>query len=87
MKRTLSQGQRGADMETRQRLQENHTQTDTLDGVQDSEPKPETGSEVGSDGSSPGDVEGETRRSPEHLTPSRTTETNCEDTKDPRVRL
>ena len=54
--RTLGEGERRADMKPRERLEEDHAETDALDGVEDSEPEPETGAEVGSDGASPRDV-------------------------------
>lgn len=53
---TLSERERRADMKPRQRLKENHAETDTLNGVEDAEPEPETGAEVGSNGASPRDV-------------------------------
>jgi hypothetical protein len=55
-RRTLSEGERRTDMEPRQRLEEDHAESNALDRVEDSEPEPEAGAEVRSDGASPRDV-------------------------------
>jgi len=83
----LRAGEGRTDMQTGQGLEQDHTQTDTLDGVEDTEPEPNAGRDVRSSGTTPWDVETHAGGSPPHLAPSRTAETDSEDGQKPRVDL
>ena len=72
-------------METRERLQEDHTQSNSLNGVQDTKPEPERNAEIRSRRSSPGNVQAERRGTPQHLAPSWCTKPDREDGEEPGV--
>lgn len=83
----LRAGEGRTDMQTGQGLEQDHTQTDTLDGIENTEPEPNAGRDVRSGGTTPWDVETHAGGSPPHLAPSRTAETDREDGQKPRVDL
>lgn len=74
-------------MEARQRLQQNHAEPDTLHGIQDAEPEPETPARDGGGGgpAGPGEVEADVGDAPEHLGPAGGAEAHGEDGEDPGV--
>jgi len=81
----LGEGQSRADMETREGLEEDHAQTNTLDGIEDPQPEPQRKTDPGSSTSRPWNVQSDGGDAPEHLAPTRRTDTNCEDGKEPRM--
>ena len=68
-------------------LEQDHTQTDTLDGIQDTKPQPQRDAEMVAGVACPWQVETHGRRSPQHLTPPRGAETDSEDGQQPGMRL
>lgn len=74
-------------METTERLEEGHAESDSLDGVEHAEPEPEAGPEEGTGRAGPREHEADAARAPEHLAPSRRSETDGEDREEPRVNL
>lgn len=52
----LGEGECRADVETGEGLEEDHAESDALDGVEHAEPEPEGRAEVRADGACPGDV-------------------------------
>lgn len=74
-------------MESRQRLQQRHTQSDSLNRVKHSQPQPGELRQVGPEVACPRKVVADSRHRPEHLAPSRCTETDGKDRQQPRVDL
>lgn len=74
-------------VQSREGLQQDHTQANTLDGIKDTEPEPCADTDVRTGAPAPWNVETHAGCTPPHLTPSRTTETNREDGKKPGVNL
>jgi hypothetical protein len=68
-------------------LQQNHTESDTLDSIQYAKPKPERGTEVWTSLSCPWNVQGEGGSTPKHLTPTWGAQTNSKDGKEPSMGL
>ena len=63
----LGEGQSRADVETRESLEKDHTQTHSLDSVENSQPEPQRNADPGSGTSRPWNVQSNGRDSPEHL--------------------
>lgn len=74
-------------MESRQRLQQRHTQPYSLNSVQYSQPQPGELRQVGTEVACPRKVVADSRHRPEHLAPPRCTETDGKDGQQPRVDL
>jgi hypothetical protein len=83
----LGEGESRADVETREGLEENHAQTDTLDSIEDTQPEPQGNADPGSSTSRPWNVQSNRGDTPDHLAPARRTDTNRKDGKEPRVDL
>ena len=63
----LGEGEGRADVETRESLEKNHAQTDTLNGIKDTQPEPQGNTYPGSSTSRPWDVQSNGGNSPERL--------------------
>ena len=85
----LGGDQHEGDVESGQRLQEQHAEADALEGIEDAEPEPEAAAEEGAGGvaaaQDPGDVQADVGGGPEHLAPARGAEADGEDGDDPAV--
>lgn len=75
------------EMHVRTYLQQDETKTDTLDGIKYTKPQPKGDTQVWSCVAGPGDIERKGRGTPQHLTPTRCTETDGEDRQQPSVRF
>lgn len=74
-------------VQSREGLQQDHAQADTLDSIKDTKPEPRADTDVRTGAPTPWKIETHAGGTPPHLTPSRTPETNGEDGKKPRVNL
>lgn len=76
-------------MHPRQRLQQNHTETHSLQCIQDTEPQPYTARDKcsGCVAAGPGEVEAGAGDTPPNLGPAGGSETACEDGEDPGMGL
>lgn len=74
-------------VQSREGLQQDHTQADTLDSIKNTKPEPRADTDVRTSAPTPWNIESHAGGTPPHLTPSRTTETNGKDGKKPRVNL
>jgi hypothetical protein len=85
----LRKHQGEGDVETRKGLEEKHTDADTLEGVENSEPKPEatTKDSRANWATSPRQVVTHVGNGPPNLAPSRSTKRDCKHGQDPTVRL
>ena len=73
----LSQRKRRTNMKSRERLQQNHSQSNTLNGIQHTQPQPKRNAKIGPSRTRPWDIKRKRRRPPKHLTPSRRSKPNC----------
>lgn len=74
-------------VQSREGLQQDHAQADTLDSIKDTKPEPRADTDVRTGAPTPWKIETHAGGTPPHLTPSRTPETNGENGKKPRVNL